>query len=140
MAEDSSEKVKKKIRDAKSGAVDAIEAMKKESSGGGSGTKDKCKSSFIFALLSFFEDIVKKGGDILLAFAEIGLISKKTVKNIRHKMMKSFVFLILILFGAVLMIRGIVTYIEFVFPQLANGLGFVFVGLIILSVAYLYHK
>ena len=139
MAGDSSDKVKKKIRDAKSGAVDAIEAMKKDSSGG-SGYKDKDKKSFIFTLLSFFEDIVKKGGDILLAFAEIGLISKKTLKDIRQKMMKSFVFLVLVLFGAVLMIRGIVTYIEFVFPQLANGLGFVFVGLIILSVAYLYHK
>ncbi|MCK5373332.1 MAG: hypothetical protein KAJ20_03265 [Candidatus Aenigmarchaeota archaeon] len=136
MAEDSSEKVKKKIQDAKSDAAEAIENMKKEKSGG----KSKCKSSGMFMVLSFFEDLVKKGGDILLAFVEFGLISKKTIKNFKYKAIKSFVFIILVLLGALLLIRGIVTYIEFVFPQLANGLGFVFVGLVILSVAYLYHK
>ncbi|MCK4808206.1 MAG: hypothetical protein KAS90_01150 [Candidatus Aenigmarchaeota archaeon] len=140
MAEDSSEKIKEKIQDAKSGAAEAIENMKKEKSGGKSGSKGKSKSSGMFMLLSFFEDLVKKGGDILLAFVEFGLISKKTIKNFKYKAIKSFVFIILVLLGALLLIRGIITYIEFVFPQLANGLGFVFVGLIILSVAYLYHK
>jgi len=140
MAEDSSEKVKKKIQDAKSDAAEAIENMKKEKSGGKSGSKGKSKSSGMFMVLSFFEDLVKKGGDILLAFVEFGLISKKTIKNLRYKAIKSFVFIILVLLGALLLIKGIITYIEFVFPQLANGLGFVFVGLIILSVAYLYHK
>jgi len=136
MAKDSSDNVKKKIENAKSEAAEAIENMKKEKSD----SKGKCKSSGMFMLLSFFEDLVKRGGDILLAFAEFGLISKKTIKNFKYKAIKSFVFIILVLLGAVLLIRGIVTYIEFVFPQLANGLGFVFVGLIILSVAYLYHK
>ncbi len=140
MAKDSSEKVKKKIQDAKSDAAEAIEDMKEEASGGKSDIKGKVGKSVMFMLLSFFEDLVKKGGDILLAFAEVGLVSKKTVKNLKHKLKKSFVFIILVLFGAVLLIRGIVTYIEHVFPQLANGLGFVFVGLILLSVAYLYHK
>lgn len=138
MADDSSEKIKEKIQNAKSEAAEAIENMKKEKSGGKSGSK--CKSSVIFMLLSFFEDLVKRGGDILLAFAEFGLISKKTIKNFKYKAIKSFVFIVLVLLGALLLIRGIITYIEFVFPQLANGLGFVFVGLIILSVAYLYHK
>ncbi len=142
MAKDSSDNVKKKIQDAKSEAAEAIENIKEEASGRKSDKKSGSngKGSVIFMLLSFFEDLIKRGGDILLAFAEVGLVSKKTVKNLKHKLKKSFVYIILLLFGAVLLIRGAVTYLEHVFPQFANGLGFVFLGLIILSVAYLYHK
>ena len=84
--------------------------------------------------------MVKTGSDLLISFTKAGIIGKKTMKNLKSKVMKSFVFIVLVLFGAVLMLAGIVRYLEFMVPQLANGLGFVFVGLIIISVAYLYKK
>ncbi|MCK5594062.1 MAG: hypothetical protein KAI18_02350 [Candidatus Aenigmarchaeota archaeon] len=142
MVKKSSSDVKKKINDTKSEALDKIETIKKEASGkrGGKKSEKAGKQSVLILILSFFEDMIKRSGEVLLAFAELGMISKNTVKNIKHKVMKSFVFVILLVLGAVFFIRGVVMYLEHVFPQFANGTSFVFVGLVIMSIAYLYNK
>lgn len=142
MVKKSSSDVKKKINDTKSEALDKIETIKKEASGksGGKKSEKAGKQSVLILILSFFEDMIKRSGEVLLAFAELGMISKNTVKNIKHKVMKSFVFVILLLLGVVFVIRGVVMYLEHVFPQFANGMSFVFVGLVIMSIAYLYNK
>lgn len=142
MAKESSEKTKKNIEDMKSDALDKISAIKDEAAKRYSeeNAKKKAGKSLLVMVLSFFEDLVKAGSDLLITFTKAGIIGKKTMKNTKRRVMKSFVFIVLVLFGVVLMLSGLVRYLEFMVPQLSNGLGFVFVGLIIISVAYLYKK
>lgn len=142
MAKESSDKAKKNIEDMKSDALDKISAIKDEAAKRYSeeNAKKKAGKSLLVMVLSFFEDLVKAGSDLLITFTKAGIIGKKTMKNTKRRVMKSFVFIVLVLFGVVLMLSGLVRYLEFMVPQLSNGLGFVFVGLIIISVAYLYKK
>ncbi|MBW6461608.1 MAG: hypothetical protein K0B07_01005 [DPANN group archaeon] len=142
MVKKSSSDLKKKIEDVKYEALGKIDTIKKESSGKKNDKKSnkKGKLSVLFLIFSFLEDMIKKSGDILVAFAELGVFSKNTIENIKHKVMKSFVFVVLLILGAVFFIRGVIIYLEHVFPQLANGTSFVFIGLVIMSIAYLYNK
>ncbi|NOQ56273.1 MAG: hypothetical protein GQ477_05730 [Nanohaloarchaea archaeon] len=142
MAKKSSSDVKKKIDEAKAEALDKIGTIKRETSGkkGGKKSDDDNKKSILFLIFSFIEDMVKRSSEVLVAFAELGMVSKNTIKNIKHKIMKSFVFMVLLILGAVFFIRGVIMYLEHLLPQFANGTSFVFIGLIIMSIAYLYNK
>ncbi len=142
MVKKSSNDVKEKIKNTESEALNKIETIKKVASGksGEKKSEKSGKTSVLILILSFLEDMIKRSGEVLLAFAELGMISKNTVKNLKHKVMKSFVFFILVVLGAVFFIRGVIMYLEHVFPPFANGTSFVFVGLIIMSIAYLYNK